>query len=1016
MRRWVWRILLAVAVMAALTVGASAAEVTTPDGIKLTDNGTEWTVTGYTGRNVKVEIPNTYEGKPVTAIGPKAFAGSSVTSVSIPENVISIGSEAFFGASLSALEIPGTVTTIGGSAFEQCRNLKTVKFLDVAGTGGGAAKTTIGPRAFAACGALNTLKLTGNVGSIGDGAFTSCGALSKVIIWEGTTNIGKDAFQLCNKLTQVVIPSSATAAPGAFSACQTLSVVHYAGDNPPAADALPAAIKPENIHKVAIDRSVGTATCTKGADVVEKVGCLTAGCSFRHEETQSLPALGHDLIETEVPDGKTHPDCETWIKTFEVTCSRAAACGYGKTTRLETVIGDETKHAWGAEKTEHTEAPTCSAEGLDTISRECTACGKVEELRTESVPKIPHTYTTKLTKPDEVKKAACEEDGLTVQYQICDKCDAVEACEDCEKLKEEAKKDPEKEADYLDHIKAEHTHAAIPAKGHTRSEPQYAVTKEPTCVADGEETWSVICTDCGEVLDTFPDDVDYPVKVIPKTGHTPTKKEADEALSKKATCLEDGYTVYKETKCTVCGTIFRPEREEIKASGEHTWKVFDEEIIKEATCTETGLKKVGARECTVCGEKEEATEEVIPLQPHEWADPEVTEKDENGNPVKNEDPNCGDPGVVHVIVHCKNCDKVEYQTLEIPATGTHTWGDWTVTKQPTATEAGEETRTCSTCNKKDTRPVSPTGTPTDPDDPDNPDEPGKPENSDYKVNLVQSSNGTFTASKSTAKQGEQITVTYTPDSGYVLDMIRVIGGSSLVSYTDLGGGRIRFTMPASDVEVRITFDREGADYSGSWGDGFGNDASGGRSDPRRTTDIVPGQITGHSVPKPDAYEQIFQDVPTGHWAAGEITWASDMGYMSGSGGRFNPDGNISHQQMWMVLARLTGASPANMEEARRWAVRGGYADGSSPTGAVKRHQLVTALYRCAGLTGGVSRANVTLSGYTDSRAVPARARDAFAWALTHGVVSADGEGRLNPAKNVTRAEFAAILYCYSQKL
>ena len=1009
MRRWVWRILLAVAVMAALTVGASAAEVTTPDGIKLTDNGTEWTVTGYTGRNVKVEIPNTYEGKPVTAIGPKAFAGSSVTSVSIPENVISIGSEAFFGASLSALEIPGTVTTIGDSAFEQCRNLKTVKFLDVAGTGGGAAKTTIGPRAFAACGALNTLKLTGNVGSIGDGAFTSCGALSKVIVWEGTTNIGKDAFQLCNKLTQVVIPSSATAAPGAFSACQTLSVVHYAGDNPPAADALPAAIKPENIHKVAIDRSVGTATCTKGADVVEKVGCLTAGCSFRHEETQSLPALGHDLIETEVPDGKTHADCETWTKTFEVTCRRAAACGYVKTTRQETVIGDETKHTWSAEKTEQTEAPSCSAEGLNTISRECTACGKVEELRTESIPKIDHTFTTKLAEPKTVKDA-----------KICDKCGVVEVCPDCERKKEEAEKnpdDPAKEQDYLNHIKTEHAHAAIPAKGHTESEPQYVVTVEPpNCVTPGKKEWKIVCSVCGKVLRDGPDLPNHPPQEASPAGHKPYSMIVDEANSVKATCLTNGKTVYKETECTVCHDRFIPPEDPITAPGKHTWENIAEKIIEEATCTKTGLMETGGRKCTVCGAEEPPTQEVIPLQPHEWADPEVTEKDENGNPVKNEDPNCGDPGVVHVIVHCKNCDKVEYQTLEIPATGTHTWGDWTVTKQPTATEAGEETRTCSTCNKKDTRPVSPTGTPTDPDDPDNPDEPGKPENSDYKVNLVQSSNGSFTASKSTAKQGEQITVTYTPDSGYVLDMIRVIGGSSLVSYTDLGGGRIRFTMPASDVEVRITFDREGADYSGSWGDGFGNDASGGRSDPRRTTDIVPGQITGHSVPKPDAYEQIFQDVPTGHWAAGEITWASDMGYMSGSGGRFNPDGNISHQQMWMVLARLTGASPANMEEARRWAVRGGYADGSSPTGAVKRHQLVTALYRCAGLTGGVSRANVTLSGYTDSRAVPARARDAFAWALTHGVVSADGEGRLNPAKNVTRAEFAAILYCYSQKL
>ena len=82
---------------------------------------------------------------------------------------------------------------------------------------------------------------------------------------------------------------------------------------------------------------------------------------------------------------------------------------------------------------------------------------------------------------------------------------------------------------------------------------------------------------------------------------------------------------------------------------------------------------------------------------------------------------------------------------------------------------------------------------------------------------------------------------------------------------------------------------------------------------------------------------------------------------------------------------------------------------------MKRHQLVTALYRCARLTGAVSKNNTSLAGYTDSTAVPVRAREAFSWALTSGVITGDAGGRLNPAKNLTRAEFAVILYCYSQR-
>jgi len=36
----------------------------------------------------------------------------------------------------------------------------------------------------------------------------------------------------------------------------------------------------------------------------------------------------------------------------------------------------------------------------------------------------------------------------------------------------------------------------------------------------------------------------------------------------------------------------------------------------------------------------------------------------------------------------------------------HQWGDWTVTKAPTITAEGEETRTCATCGEKETRPVA----------------------------------------------------------------------------------------------------------------------------------------------------------------------------------------------------------------------------------------------------------------------------------------------------------------------
>lgn len=531
-----------------------------------------------------------------------------------------------------------------------------------------------------------------------------------------------------------------------------------------------------------------------------------------------------------------------------------------------------------------------------------------------------------------------------------------------------------------------------------------AGSKVPTCITGKPivVTFEHTCRVCGktEASDREPE------VVRPADKHTPPANVG--VTDTPATCTTPGKKVYEDYECVVCGEKVKGSVEVIDPLG-HLLSDPVDKTEGEATCQEDCVVYKNYQKCQRC-DFERYDEAVVSKGAHKWGNPEPDpdKKDQD------EAATCGKPGVSHVIVTCTVCGEKEAQTIEIPATGVHTWGDWVVTKKPTATEPGEETRACSACGKKDVRAISATGDPIDPG-PDDPDKP-KPEDTVYKINLVQASNGTSSVSKTTAKKGETITVTYTPDSGYVLDMIRVIAGStSLVSYRDLGGGRFQFTMPEADVEVRVTFDREDSDYSENWGDGFGNDASGGRSDPRRTTDIVPTQVTGHSVPKADAHDQVFQDVPTGHWAAGEITWASDMGYMSGSNGRFNPDGPITHQQMWMVLARLTGANPASMAEARTWAVRGGYADGSSPTGAVKRHQLVTALYRCARLTSGASRVNASLAGFVDSGAVPARAREAFTWALSSGVVNADANKRLNPNKNLTRAEAAVILYCYSQR-
>ena len=75
----------------------------------------------------------------------------------------------------------------------------------------------------------------------------------------------------------------------------------------------------------------------------------------------------------------------------------------------------------------------------------------------------------------------------------------------------------------------------------------------------------------------------------------------------------------------------------------------------------------------------------------------------------------------------------------------------------------------------------------------------------YTVTIDSMSNGSVTGDITTAQEGDTVTLTITPDSGYGLDSLTVTksgGGTVDVS----GDGNTRtFTMPASDVTVTATF-------------------------------------------------------------------------------------------------------------------------------------------------------------------------------------------------------------------
>lgn len=1014
MRRWVWRVLLIAAAALALTGSALAAEgdeVTLENGLIIKEiTGGKWEVQGfardYTGSRDPLVIPSSYGrtgANNVTSIAAEAFKGSSN------------------GKGVTTVVIPVSITTIGESAFEACPDLETVVFMEHKKSS--TDKLTIEEKAFLGCRNLSNLILSRGLGTIKPQAFGANQNLTEVVIPDGVEKIEERAFAQCANLKTVYIPVSLKPAAGAatkpiiattFSGTG-LELFHYGCDPGKEAEIknildLPAGMTAwKNVHAAVDDRMITEPSCLDEGHVYGGVSCRApladqTGVCKSFAKTIDIPALGHDLQTPPTADfdaeAAKHKDCEDWTWEYEATCSR---CGV-KEPRKKEIAGDPTKHNWVDDGEPTIKAPTCLEAGKKTTAQKCSKCGQAGDPKVEVLPKLTtHTYTGGKTEVYEILPPLCNVNLKCpiATFKVCDFCGKTNACAECERLRkelEDAKKDGALSFDAI---------------------ISYAQLLEDHLLANHADKTS---------------DAYVEVTYYEKPDHTPPEPTEENTVSiKEATCTEGGEIVYKpDTACTVCGGPL-PE-DDLKVTSEklgHDWYdlgASDKDVFeKEATCTEQGVKRKNAQKCARCGEVKAEDTEIVPALGHQWGSPVLDE----GAPYK--PATCTEPGEGTGTITCtregchsdpkdpKSPPASQTGKLTLPALG-HDWGEWKNTKEPTATESGTQERVCQRegCGEKETRTLPPLGTPDKPDDPDNPDNPDdpdkpttKPEDKTYKVDVVQASNGVTTVSRSAAKQGDLVTVTVSPSSGYVLDMIRVISSSQALNLTDLGGGQYRFTMPAADVEVRATYDKTGADYGSNWSEGFGNSGNGKRTDPRRTTDSLPAQIQEQPAPQAVTDQRMFSDVPTYHWAAAQINWASQMGYMSGSGGRFDPDGLITAQQMWMVLARLTGSNPATMTEARRWAELGGYADGSSPTGPVKRHQLVTALYRCARLTGRTGRVPASLSGFPDSRTVPTVAREAFTWALSRGVVNTDSEGRIKPNENLTRAQFAVILYSYS---
>ena len=237
------------------------------------------TITKYIGscEDGIVSIPPTFEDKPVTVIGEKAFFGNvEIQTVYIPKTVTEIGESAFSMSSrLKAVYGSDHVTTYGAMAFEYCSELSVLTISDQV--------STIGNYAFSSTLLKQTLHLPESyrnnsiwpdyafdgsqisalfydvtdegtakitlcngdfdggelsipetfagvpVTAVGERAFISNVTITSVVLPSTITDIGESAFYWCSQL-QTVDCSNSRVSFGAdcFVGCESLKAVYHA--------------------------------------------------------------------------------------------------------------------------------------------------------------------------------------------------------------------------------------------------------------------------------------------------------------------------------------------------------------------------------------------------------------------------------------------------------------------------------------------------------------------------------------------------------------------------------------------------------------------------------------------------------------------------------------------------------------------------------------------------------------------------------------------------------------------
>ncbi|MBO4444115.1 MAG: leucine-rich repeat domain-containing protein [Bacteroidaceae bacterium] len=273
-------------------------------------------------------------------VGSEAFESSSLSSITIPESVISIGIGAFnkcyslpvvdniryadtyvvevtdrtlssyslkegtriIGSwafadcqSLASISLPESVVSIGYEAFYGCFSLSNITIP--------ASVKNIERCAFWGCGKLTTFSIPEGVISIEERVFCSCSSLTSVILPKSLTDIGDGAFLGCSSLTSITIPASVTSIGDlSFNGCSSLREIHCHNITPPTA--LEETFRDTDINSCSLYVPIGSGDLYSNAEVWKDFGNIVEENVSRVSsvEEEQGNAIYYNLLGNRVTD------------------------------------------------------------------------------------------------------------------------------------------------------------------------------------------------------------------------------------------------------------------------------------------------------------------------------------------------------------------------------------------------------------------------------------------------------------------------------------------------------------------------------------------------------------------------------------------------------------------------------------------------------------------------------------------------------------------------------------------